>query len=864
MSYPTVPPIDELFSHLLRLAAPPSHKDMCHSLHGPPPSYDPIAVMEYNEFLRNRASKQTSPQPNRPSNNAHIAQTEYDEFLVSSNLVLLDHGSLTQVLLIIFLVLLVSPDLPVPTFEESIITSISPAAMSQLLTYHRRSCSILVLDNSCYVPDTVLTADLPPLGQSVALQKGKSTVGCRWVYAVKVGPDGQVDWLKARLVTKGYTQICGLDYSDTFPPVAKIAFAMILRKKSIWSNHLVLLPRVSLVALYALDILEATRMIGCRPIDTCMDPNAKLLPGQGESLSDPEIFRRLVEKLNYLTVTRPDISFSAMIPRQSCLKVRYPVVPTLLTRILWWRICLDEAQMVENNAAAATEMALRLHGVHRWCITGTPIQRKLDDLFGLLRFLNASPFNTFRWWTDVICDPYERGDSRAMVFAHDFFKRLMWRSSKVHVADELQLPPQEECVSWLSLSPIEEHFYQRQHDTCVNDARELIGSSQLEDAASDVVITNIEAAKLFNSLLKLRQACCHPQVGSSGLRSLQQSPMTMEEILSVLVSKTKVEGEEALRRLVVAMNALAGIAIINQNYSQAVSLYQEALALAEDHSEDFRLDPLLNIHITHNLSEVLPVGSDSSQKLECAPASARDKVSNIEDAEESDKVALFSEDKAKEKSMLLPNSNDPSNLMSNSLANDSVDENSDTRLNFFSKCTMTTACEKLKEKFLSAFNLKLAGAQQEFKKSYDQVCNAFSDRKNQYTAWWLEALHHIEQNKDSSNELIRKIGETVSGTLNTSRASKIASWLIANKACLIHENLQRMGWQMNSRCSPCNRAREDNSHLFLHCRATDQPWQCFDLGESELGDAKEHFGFTKVVEGYSSLHLVDSLERKKC
>ncbi|XP_059300867.1 uncharacterized protein LOC132053054 isoform X3 [Lycium ferocissimum] len=468
---------------------------------------------------------------------------------------------------------------------------------------------------------------------------------------------------------------------------------------------------------------------------------------------------------------------------------RYPVVPTLLTRILWWRICLDEAQMVENNAAAATEMALRLYGVHRWCITGTPIQRKLDDLFGLLRFLKASPFNTFRWWTDVIRDPYERGDSRAMAFTHDFFKHLMWRSSKVYVADELQLPPQEECVSWLSLSPIEEHFYQRQHETCVNDARELIGSfkndiykrkapgSQLEDAASDVVITNIEAAKLFHSLLKLRQACCHPQVGSSGLRSLQQSPMTMEEILSVLVSKTKVEGEEALRRLVVALNALAGIAIINQNYSQAVSLYQEALDVAEDHSEDFRLDPLLNIHITHNLSEVLPLSSDSSQKLECAPGSARDKVPNMEDAGESDKGAVLREDKVKEESMLSSNSDDPSNLMPKTLAKDFVDENSDTALKF-SKCasyrSLTTACEKLKEKFLSVFNLKLAGAQQEFKKSYDQVCNAFSDRKNQYTAWWLEALHHIEQNKDSSNELIRKIGEAVSGTLNTSRASKLA------------------------------------------------------------------------------------------
>ncbi|RVW67581.1 Retrovirus-related Pol polyprotein from transposon RE2 [Vitis vinifera] len=173
-------------------------------------------------------------------------------------------------------------------------------------------------------------------------------VGCRWVYTVKVGPDGQVDRLKARLVAKGYTQ---LDIKNAF-------LHGILLRKFIWSNHLVLLLRgefgmfrstsdhsvffyhnssgqciyltkdlgklkyflgieiaqsSSGVVLsqrkYALDILEETGMLDCKPVDTPMDPNVKLIPGQGEPLGDPGRYRRLVGKLNYLTITRPTFLF---------------------------------------------------------------------------------------------------------------------------------------------------------------------------------------------------------------------------------------------------------------------------------------------------------------------------------------------------------------------------------------------------------------------------------------------------------------------------------------------------------------------------------------------------------------------------
>ena len=56
----------------------------------------------------------------------------------------------------------------------------------------------------------------------VDLPKGKIPVSCRWVFTPKYKPDGSIDRHKARLVARGYTQTYGIDYQETFAPVAKL------------------------------------------------------------------------------------------------------------------------------------------------------------------------------------------------------------------------------------------------------------------------------------------------------------------------------------------------------------------------------------------------------------------------------------------------------------------------------------------------------------------------------------------------------------------------------------------------------------------------------------------------------------------
>ncbi|XP_065787264.1 E3 ubiquitin-protein ligase SHPRH isoform X2 [Muntiacus reevesi] len=305
----------------------------------------------------------------------------------------------------------------------------------------------------------------------------------------------------------------------------------------------------------------------------------------------------LRSELNYVDIPHSNSEDGRRLRNQK----RYMAIPSPLVAVEWWRICLDEAQMVECPAVKAAEMAQRLSGINRWCISGTPVQRGLEDLFGLVVFLGVEPYCVKHWWVRLLYRPYCKKNPH---FLYSFIAKIMWRSAKKDVIDQIQIPPQTEETHWLHFSPVERHFYHRQHEVCCQDA--VVKLRKISDWALRLSsLDRRTVTSILYPLLRLRQACCHPQAVRGEFLPLQKSTMTMEELLTSLQKKCGTECEEAHRQLVCALNGLAGIHIIKGEYALAAELYREVLRSSEEHKEKLKTDSLQRLHATHNLMELL-------------------------------------------------------------------------------------------------------------------------------------------------------------------------------------------------------------------------------------------------------------------
>lgn len=246
-----------------------------------------------------------------------------------------------------------------------------------------------------------------------------------------------------------------------------------------------------------------------------------------------------------------------------------------LVQMQWWRICLDEAQMVESGVTAAARVARRLPRVHSWAVSGTPVRKNVQDLHGLLIFLQYKPLcDDARLWSHLITNHKH--------LFRTIFGRIALRHTKAQIREDLHLPPQKRVVLTVPFSAIE----QQQYTTLFKQMCDEVGvTSEGSPKEGDWDPDNAMTIEQMRSwLVRLRQTCLHPQIGGRNRKALGrgQGPLrTVGEVLTAMLDNNELAlrvEERALLATQLQHAHVLGNAADNEHRSEeALKLYLAAM-----------------------------------------------------------------------------------------------------------------------------------------------------------------------------------------------------------------------------------------------------------------------------------------------
>lgn len=252
-----------------------------------------------------------------------------------------------------------------------------------------------------------------------------------------------------------------------------------------------------------------------------------------------------------------------------------------LVLINWWRVCLDEAQMVESGVSKAAKVAQMIPRVNAWAVSGTPVKRSVEDLLGLLIFLKLEPFcNSKRTWQRT-----SRSDLQQI------FSRLAIRHNKHSIAHELRIPRQRRSVIVMPFTAIEEQYY-------AEIFQEMCKRLHLKtngDPESDEYDPENMADSMRAWLRQLRETCLHPVVGVKNRNALgsRRAPLrTVGEVLETMIEQNETQLRHEECEIVAARTIEAHIVVNNKSNvnrsKDALQLYTLALTEATGHVDDCR------------------------------------------------------------------------------------------------------------------------------------------------------------------------------------------------------------------------------------------------------------------------------------
>jgi len=167
----------------------------------------------------------------------------------------------------------------------------------------------------------------------------------------------------------------------------------------------------------------------------------------------------------------------------------------------WHMLILDEAQYIKNPRAKVSQLVRRLSAQHKLCMTGTPMENHLGELWAQFDFLMPGYLHDIRGFTKLFRKPVEiEGDAARQDALNVRLRPFMLRRAKEDVA--LELPPKTEMIRSIEIEGAQRQLYESVRlamQKRVRDAVATMGSGQ-----SQIVV--------LDALLKMRQVCCDPRL----------------------------------------------------------------------------------------------------------------------------------------------------------------------------------------------------------------------------------------------------------------------------------------------------------------------------------------------------------------
>lgn len=201
----------------------------------------------------------------------------------------------------------------------------------------------------------------------------------------------------------------------------------------------------------------------------------------------------------------------------------------------FYYLILDEAQFIKNARTKTTQIIQQIKAEHRLCLTGTPLENHLGELWSLFHFLMPGLLGDAKQFKRHFRTPIERHadlDKRTLLIKR--IQPFMLRRTKNQVVSEL--PDKTDMIHTIELSGSQRDLYETIRLSMEKKVREAIAKQGLNK--SHIIV--------LDALLKLRQVCCDPRLLSLPEAAMAYGTSAKLEALMELLENLMDEGRRVL------------------------------------------------------------------------------------------------------------------------------------------------------------------------------------------------------------------------------------------------------------------------------------------------------------------------------